>query len=70
VCEEHWEIRQPQDFVRATPDVQTPPWTQPMPTNVFAGFCTPEGLSAVPGQAVPGCLVPGFLSPSYIETED
>lgn len=30
VCEEHWEPRQPQDFVRSVPDVQTPPWTQPM----------------------------------------
>jgi len=35
VCPEHWEIRQPQDFVRAVPDVQTPPWTQPMPGDVF-----------------------------------
>lgn len=36
VCEEHWEPRQPQDFVRSVPDVQTPPWTQPMPENQFA----------------------------------
>ena len=25
VCPEHWEARQPQDFVRSVPDVQTPP---------------------------------------------
>jgi hypothetical protein len=31
VCPEHWEARQPQDFVRSIPDVMTPPWTQPMP---------------------------------------
>lgn len=30
VCEQHWEPRQPQDFVRSVPDVQTPPWVQPM----------------------------------------
>lgn len=29
VCPEHWEPRQPQDFVRAVSDVQTPPWVQP-----------------------------------------
>lgn len=35
VCPEHWEPRQPQDFVRGTADIQTPPWTQPMPADVF-----------------------------------
>lgn len=35
VCPPHWEPRQPQDFVRAQPDVQTPPWTQPMPADRF-----------------------------------
>lgn len=38
VCPEHWEIRQPQDFVRSIPDVQTPPWTQPMPAWIFGDF--------------------------------
>lgn len=28
-CPVHNESRQPQDFVRAVPDVQTPPWVQP-----------------------------------------
>jgi hypothetical protein len=28
VCVEHWEPRQPQDFVRGVPDIQTPPWVQ------------------------------------------
>ena len=37
VCKQHWEARQPQDFVRSTPDVQTPPWVQPMPEDVFSG---------------------------------
>jgi len=35
VCPEHWEVRHPQDFVRGVADVQTPPWTQPMPPNEF-----------------------------------
>lgn len=36
VCPQHWEMRQPQDFVRSVPDVQTPPWTQDMPAYQFA----------------------------------
>lgn len=64
VCEEHWEIRQPQDFVRSIPDVQTPPWVQPA-TDTFAAICTPNGMSAVPGEMEPGCIVPGYLSPMY-----
>lgn len=67
VCEEHWEMRQPQDFVRSIPDVQTPPWTQPMPGNVFNSTCTPQGMSAIPGEAEPGCFVPGYLSPMYVD---
>ncbi len=33
-CPEHNEARQPQDFVRSIPDVQTAPWQQP-PSQVF-----------------------------------
>jgi hypothetical protein len=65
VCPQHWEARQPQDFVRSVPDVQTPPWTQPMPADVFINVCTPNGTSAVPAVAVPGCAIPGYLSPFY-----
>lgn len=35
VCPAHFEARQPQDFVRNVPDVQTPPWAQPMPADTF-----------------------------------
>lgn len=66
VCPEHWEPRQPQDFVRNVTDDQTTPWAQPMPDDVFAPMCTPQGLSAVPGEAQPGCMVPDYLSPMYV----
>lgn len=58
VCPEHWEPRQPQDFVRGVQDVQTPPWVQPMPQNVFTPFCTLEGTSAMPALMQPGCAIP------------
>lgn len=35
LCSCCWNPRQPQDFARAIPDVQTPPWTQPQPAPVF-----------------------------------
>lgn len=41
LCKQHWNPRQPQDFVRAIPDVQTPPWVQPMPADVFVFICDP-----------------------------
>lgn len=59
VCPEHWEERQPQDFVRGVQDIQTPPWTQPMPADVFVPVCTTEGISAMPELAIPGCMIPG-----------
>jgi len=65
VCPEHWEPRQPQDFARGVPDVQTPPWTQPMPANQFVAMCTPNSLSAYPGYAGPGCAKPGYVSPLF-----
>lgn len=65
LCPEHWEARQPQDFVRAVPDQQAPPWIQAMPPDVFIGLCTPNGVSAVPGWAEPGCATPGYLSPAF-----
>src|ERR1700722_10779095 len=35
VCEQDWEIRQPQDFVRGLPEEVAPEWTQPEPPPVF-----------------------------------
>lgn len=57
-CPEHNEPRQPQDFVRGEPDVQTVPWAQP-PTSIFVQICTLNGVSAIPGLAIPGCMLPG-----------
>lgn len=34
-CEDDWEIRQPQDFVRGVADTQIAPWLRPEPQNQF-----------------------------------
>ena len=65
VCPEHWESRQTQDFVRAVPDVITPPWTQPPPAPGFLDPCTFNGQTAYPGTAIPHCVRPHFISPFF-----
>jgi hypothetical protein len=35
VCQDDWEPRQPQDFVRGVADYQAPPWTRPEASNLF-----------------------------------
>jgi hypothetical protein len=56
VCPEHWEPRQPQDFVRALQDKQTPPWVQPMPEDVFVHVCTPLTTGGGADYYVAGCM--------------
>ena len=57
-CPEHWEERQPQDFVRGLPDNHTVPWAQPQ-SDAFVLVCTMQGISAMPGLAYPGCMIAG-----------
>lgn len=61
VCPEHWDPRQPQDFARGIPDVQTPPWVQPMPEDTFVLICDLISSSSVAGYAVAGCMIAGKL---------
>lgn len=63
-CPEHNEPRQPQDFVRAVPDIQTPPWVQPE-TDVFAGVCFPNDTMGVAGWAVADCAICDFDNPFF-----
>lgn len=64
VCKEHWEPRQPQDFVRSVPDVITPPWAQP-PADTFNFVCTLEGRTAVADVAVAQCAVADWVWNEY-----
>jgi len=66
-CPEHNEQRQPQDFVRGVPDIQTPPWVQQAGTS-FVGVCDPQGVTAFPDSATPDCVLPDYISPSYDPT--
>lgn len=63
-CPEHNEPRHPQEYVRAVPDIQTPPWTQP-PCDTFAHVCFPNDQTAIAGYGVAGCMIAGFISPFF-----
>lgn len=67
-CERDFEPRQPQDYVKGVPDVQSPPWTQPPPGDIFVKFCTPNSRSSIPGYGTPGCMIPGFVDPAFDPT--
>lgn len=41
VCAEHWEPRQPQDFVGKVPTEEPVPWSQP-PQDVFVDSGVPD----------------------------
>lgn len=65
VCKHDFEVRHPQDFIRAVPDNQTVPWVRPESTDVFIEhFCTVNGLTAIPGYARPGCAIPSRITPT------
>ena len=64
VCEEHWETRQPQDFVRSVPDVQTPPWQQPLTTQ-YGSQCFPNDVTAIADYAVADCVICDYTSPFF-----
>lgn len=56
-CPEHNEPRQPQDFVRGVPDVETVPFSQPE-EDIDIDICTFNGISAIPDYALPDCSLP------------
>ena len=64
-CEEDWEIRQPQDFVRGVADTQIAPWLRPEPSDSFILACTTR--SSLAGYAQSGCAISGnTVDPGYI----
>ena len=63
-CPEHNEERHPKDFVRAVPDIQTPPWTQPQ-SDTFIYTCSPNGRTAIADFATAECAIADFLDPAF-----
>ena len=59
-CMKCWEPRNSQDFVKAGPPEEPPPWIQPW-TDTDLPQCSIWGISSIPGYAMPGCSLPSFL---------
>jgi len=53
-CQQDWEPRHPQDFVRGIAETAVPDFIRPRET-ILAATCTPATCSAIPGVAGPGC---------------
>src|SRR6267142_424620 len=60
-CPEHNEPRQPQDYVRAIPDVMSVPWAQ-KETDDFVFICDFNSQSAIPDIALPDCMIPDMTT--------
>lgn len=66
VCSpEHLIPRQPQDFVSALPDEQTPPFVQPPGEDTFVGVCFPNGRTAITDFAVADCAISDYIDPAF-----
>ena len=66
VCPEHYDSRQPQDFVRGIPDKMATPWVQIF-SPIYLYTCDSVNSSAVTGVAVSGCARAGFVVPNFLE---
>ena len=47
-CDDDWEIRQPQDFVRRVPDIQIAPSLRPEPADSFVPVTTFQRMTDSP----------------------
>jgi hypothetical protein len=61
-CPEHNEPRHPQEYVRAVPDIQTPPWTQPDPAPTFVAMCTPNDTTDLADFAAADCAICDYVA--------
>ena len=69
-CEDDWEIRQPQDFVRGVADTQIAPWLRPEPQNQFIYFCDIYNNNGYAGICVSGCAIVGRVGPTAPQPAD
>jgi hypothetical protein len=64
VCPEHWEPRQPQDFVRSILENPNPPFVR-NPLDTFIGLCGPAPRTSIASVAVAECWVAELIDPAY-----
>jgi hypothetical protein len=67
VCEQDWEPRQPQDFVRGIADQQAPVWTRPEPVDTFIAVFNPVYNNSAAGTMIAGQAESGTPLPSWYQ---
>lgn len=65
VCEEDYETRHPQDFIKVRTEKVLPDWVRPRPGDVFIESCTAWGSSGYAGLATAGCMQAGNNTVPY-----
>lgn len=65
-CPEHYDSRQPQDFVKGIVDKMTAPWTQQIGMT-FLYTCDLQTRAAIPGAGVSGCMQAGYVPANFSE---
>lgn len=64
VCPEHWESRQPQDFVKAAPEHPTPSFVL-HPSDLYVAVCSPAGKTAIVDYGTVDCCIVDYTSPAF-----
>lgn len=64
VCQADFEMRHPQDYIRAKMDKISVPFIRPRPTDTFTN-CTPWGRQAVADVGTADCATVGVTSPDF-----
>ena len=71
VCQDDFEQRHPQDFVKSKEDKISVPFTRPLPTLIFKDvpyiftgdtICTVSGRQAIPNEGIPHCMIPSKIN--------
>lgn len=73
VCEEDWESRHPQDFIRGHRESNQVPWTRPVVPDQFiqvtyadTGTCTATGMLGQADYGTAGCMIVGNINGNLV----
>lgn len=62
VCEDDWEPRNIQDFIKVRAESGSPPWSRPRGEDVFINYCNIVNSQGIAGIGLSGCMVAGKIA--------
>lgn len=66
VCEDDFELRNAQDFIKVRPEKIGVPWARPEPADVFISVCYLWDRSAFADLGTADCMIADYVPQSYI----